>query len=405
MSDTDQHDRVEPSQSGQSGGPVPAAPFDDAEAWDDGSGDDGLADDGWGDDEEELYVTLPEEGGWVRKVAFVLVAMVLVVGVLFGGAWLWLQRQLDPEGEPGAPVAIEVPEGATASQVARILEEEGVVSSATIFRLYAEWKEAGQFQAGKYEGLRENESMEDALAILEEGPLPPVFREFTVPEGLWLSDVAPVILQAFPEMDPAELQAAIAGARGKYQPPDQPNAEGMLFPSTYQVGEDDITDEVAVVKMMTDQMDATVDELGYADSMNRVGYDPYQVMVIASLVEEEAKTEGDRAKIARVIYNRLAAGMKLEIDATVPYALGQHKEELTKTDLNVDSPYNTRRYKGIPPTPIAAPGRASLEAALNPAEGPWIYYVLADAEGNHFFTDNYNEFLAAKNDAQAAGLF
>lgn len=92
----------------------------------------------------------------------------------------------------------------------------------------------------------------------------------------------------------------------------------MLFPSTYQVGEDDITDEVAVVKMMTDQMDATVDELGYADSMNRVGYDPYQVMVIASLVEEEAKTEGDRAKIARVIYNRLAAGMKLEIDHDRP---------------------------------------------------------------------------------------
>lgn len=384
MSDTDQHERLDPID------PVP-----DDEMWDDG----------WEDEEEELYVTLPEEGGWVRKVAFVLVALLLVVGVLFGGAWLWLQRQLDPPGEPGAEVTIEVPEGATASQVARVLEEEGVVSSATIFRLFAEWKEAGQFQAGKYDGFHENESMEDALAVLEAGPLPPVFREFTVPEGLWLSDITPVLQQSFPEMDPAALGAAVTAARGKYQPADQPNPEGMLFPSTYQVGEDDIADPTAVVRMMTDQMDATVDELGYADAKARVGYDPYQVMVIASLIEEEAKTEGDRAKIARVIYNRLDRGMKLEIDATVPYALGMHKQELTKSDLAVDSPYNTRKYAGLPPTPIAAPGRASLEAALNPAEGPWLYYVLADAEGNHFFTDNYQEFLNAKNQAQAQGLF
>jgi UPF0755 protein len=125
---------------------------------------------------------------------------------------------------------------------------------------------------------------------------------------------------------------------------------------------------------------------------------------VASLVEEEAKTDGDRPKIARVIYNRVAEDMKLEIDATVPYALGMHKTELTQSDLEVDSPYNTRRYKGLPPTPIAAPGRASLEAALNPEEGPWIFYVLADAEGNHFFTDDYDEFLQKKEEGQEAGL-
>jgi UPF0755 protein len=359
----------------------------------------------WEDDDDDFFVTVPEEGGWIRKVAVVLLSLAVVVGVLFGGVWLWLQRQLDPPGAPGAEVTVEIPEGATTSQIARILEEEGIISSATIFRFYAEWKDIGGFQAGEYDGLHENDSMDDVLTRLGAGPLPPAFRELTIPEGLWLADIVPLIQQSFPEMDAAELQAALGEVRSKYQPPDQPSLEGLLFPSTYQVGEEAVTDEKALVTQLVGQMDATLDELGYADAAARVGLEPYQVLTVASLVEEEAKTEGDRPKIARVIYNRVAAEMRLEIDATVPYALGVHKTELTASDLEVDSPYNTRRYKGLPPTPIAAPGRASLEAALNPAEGPWIYYVLADAEGNHFFTDDYDEFLAQKQASQDAGLF
>ena len=96
--------------------------------------------------------------------------------------------------------------------------------------------------------------------------------------------------------------------------------------------------------------------------------------------------------------------IKGNIDATVLYAIGEQKEQLTQSDLRVDSPYNTRRYTGLPPTPIASPGRASLEAALHPADGPWIYYVIEDEQGHHFFTESASEFEAARQRAQAAGL-
>lgn len=100
--------------------------------------------------------------------------------------------------------------------------------------------------------------------------------------------------------------------------------------------------------------------------------------------------------VARVIYNRLREGMTLGIDATVLYALGEHKDTLTESELAIDSPYNTRLVAGLPPTPIGAPGAASLEAAAQPAEGPWLYYVLADCEGNHAFSESYDEFLNNK---------
>jgi UPF0755 protein len=111
--------------------------------------------------------------------------------------------------------------------------------------------------------------------------------------------------------------------------------------------------------------------------------------------------------IARVIYNRLAQGIPLGVDATICYALDERPCELDEEDLAIDSPYNSRQVAGLPPTPIAAPGRAALEAALNPADGPWLYYVLdpnAEIEGGHFFTDDYDEFLRVKNECEAAGL-
>jgi UPF0755 protein len=130
--------------------------------------------------------------------------------------------------------------------------------------------------------------------------------------------------------------------------------------------------------------------------IDEMGISVYEAIIVASMIEAEASVAGDRDKIAAVIYNRLDEGMTLGIDATVLYAIGEHKEELTVSDLEVDSPYNTRKYPGLPPTPIGAPGSASLEAALNPADGTWLYYVLADCEGNHAFSTSYDEFLQNK---------
>ena len=141
-----------------------------------------------------------------------------------------------------------------------------------------------------------------------------------------------------------------------------------------------------------------------ASAQERFNLTPYEVLIVASLIEEETKVDAERSQVARVIYNRLSQGIPLGIDATSRYEAelaGRDREDI---DFESDSPYNTRRIAGLPPTPIAAPGRASIEAALNPADGPWIYYVLEDAEGNHFFTDSNSEFLAAKDRCRDAGL-
>jgi UPF0755 protein len=131
---------------------------------------------------------------------------------------------------------------------------------------------------------------------------------------------------------------------------------------------------------------------------------PYEVVIVASLIEKETSRPEERPMIARVIYNRLARGMTLGIDASVLYAIGEQKDQITRRDLEIDSPYNTRKFPGLPPTPISAPGRASLEAALNPVDGPWLYYVIADTDGRHFFTDDYEEFLDASDEARSKGL-
>jgi UPF0755 protein len=132
---------------------------------------------------------------------------------------------------------------------------------------------------------------------------------------------------------------------------------------------------------------------------------PYEVITVASMIEAETRVEAERPQVARVIYNRLIEGMRLDIDATVLFAIGRRTDALTVTDLDTVSPWNTRRSPGIPPSPIAAPGRTALAAALAPANGNWLYYVLIDQAGDHFFTNDYNEFLAVAEDSRQRGVF
>lgn len=377
---------------------------DGGEGWDDGGED--WDDDDW-QDGDVVYVR--EERGPLRRGPVVVGVALGIVLVLVAGAGLWVRSKLDPSG-PRDEVTVTVPPEATTAQIASLLEERGVVADATVFRYYVKWNDAGPFQAGDYDRLTTNQPMGEVVDVLAAGPLPPEFSQLTVPEGLWLSDIEARILETFPDMDAAELDQALMSVRSRYQP-EGASLEGLLFPATYRVLDADRDDELKLVEQMVSTFDKTADEIGLGDSAARLGgqagdrtITPYETIVIASLIEEEAKVPEDKPKIARVIYNRLAQGMRLDIDATVIYALGEHTDELTRTDLQVDSPYNTRRYQGIPPGPIASPGRASLEAALNPAEGDWLYYVLADADGRHFFTSSQGEFNRAVEDAREAGL-
>ncbi len=360
-------------------------------------------DDSW-DSAEDEYVKLPREGSWIRRLVLVLVVLVVLGVILVGGAALYVQGKLDPSGEPGEAVRVEVPSGYTVTDVGTLLAEEGVISDATVFRYYARSKDVSRVDAGEYE-LPINSAMWDVLDLLAEGPLPPSFEEVVIPEGLRIDEVSARLLDQVPTFERAELLSALAGVDSSLRPEGQTSLEGLLFPAGYRIEEGDEADEAKLVGQMAAQLEAVTDELGYDQSQELVGRSPYELLIIASLIEEEARVPGDQAKISRVIHNRLEQGMKLEIDATVLFARGAHTEELTRTDLEIDSPYNTRRNPGLPPTPIALPGRGALDAALHPAEGDWLFYVLAEEDGTHFFTSDYDEFLNAKNAAQDAGLF
>jgi UPF0755 protein len=285
--------------------------------------------------------------------------------------------------------------------VGDILEEAGVVDSGFGFVL-ATRIDGGfeDIQAGRYELLR-GLTARDALATLtKRRPLAEDFVTVTFPEGSWLEDFAARLEEDTHLSKRRFLRLVMrGGVDSPLLPPEVQTLEGLLFPSTYQIIKKD--NEAEVARRLVDQMANQIDELDFEARAESLGVTPYEAVIVASMIEAEARASGDRDKIARVIYNRLEEGMRLDIDATVLYALGEHKEVLTKTDLAVDSPYNTRRVTGMPPTPIGAPGAGSLEAAVNPADGGWLYYVVSDCEGHHAFSESYDEFLQNKAKYQA----
>jgi UPF0755 protein len=176
--------------------------------------------------------------------------------------------------------------------------------------------------------------------------------------------------------------------------PDGKGTEGFLFPETYRFAKGDTTAR-DVVQRLLDQFRTEADELEWRSATD-LGVSDYEAVIIASMIEREASVPSDRAKIAAVIYNRLADGMPLGIDATVGYIDPDPSNGLTASDFEIDSPYNTRLHTGLPPTPIASPGLASLRAALAPAHVPYLYYVLCSADGHHRFSASYDRFLADK---------
>jgi UPF0755 protein len=319
-----------------------------------------------------------------------------VVGL---GTGLWLLRQINPSGGPGEKVAVDIVPGTSVSGVASKLEDEGVITSAGIFRLYLKATGgAGSMQAGEYE-LRKNLSMGDAKAALRRGPSIR-FQKLTIPEALTLDQIADRVGELPGRSRDKFLTAAKSGSvMSKYQPPGSTNLEGLLFPDTYLVT--DKEDETGIVRRLVERFDQVADEVGIGTADRPNGLSAYQLIVAASLVESEAKVKEDRPLIASVISNRLTQGMRLQIDATVLYAIG-HKEKVLYKDLEVDSPYNTYRIDGLPPTPIA--GKASLEAMLHPEKTTYLYYVLSEKNGKHAFATTPAEFEALKAEARRKGL-
>ena len=350
-------------------------------------------------------------GGRGGRWALLLGVPLLVVALVIAAAGFWVKGKIDP-GSPGEEVAFTITKGATTSQIATSLAEKKIVSSATVFEWYVKWKGGDPFQAGDYEGLRVNSSMGDVVDILKAGPPPPKTVSFLVREGLWVSEFKKLVLEKFPTMDPAALDAALANTHPSLQPAGSSNLEGFLFPATYEIAQQDVGNAQKLIDQMMVAFDRVSQAQGLPDATAKLkgvagskAISPYEALIVASLVESEAKVDEDRPKIARVIYNRLARGETLGIDASVLYALQKRKANLTDSDLKTDSPYNTRLKKGLPPAPINSPGQASINAALNPAPGDWLFYVLTDKDGHHYFTNSQSDFNRAVADAKARGVF
>jgi len=319
--------------------------------------------------------------GWMRRRARILViaaAAFLTVVAAFG---LWAHGQIDPSGPPGPTVVVQIPDGASTSRIAHLLVDNGVVSNALLFEVYIRVNGDGPFHAGAYE-LRRHESYGSVVRTLSGAAL---IDRLTIPEGFTLQQIADRVGAIPGHSATGFLAAARSGAvRSPYEAAGSDNLEGLLFPDTYFIprGEGD----AQILQMMVDRFDEVAGQTGLSSAPASVGVSPYQAVIVASLIEREAKVASDRPLVAEVVYNRLARGMRLQIDATVLYALGPGHTDLTTADLAVDSPYNTYRVTGLPPGPIACPGRAALEAALAPGKGPYLYYVVVSPDGKEAFS-------------------
>jgi UPF0755 protein len=321
--------------------------------------------------------------------------LVLILALLAAPAYIWLRSLgLLKESDPHGNVRVVIPKGSGVEDIGQILEDENVIDSALGFR-FAVYLEGGgeDIQAGEY-NLPEGLSAKDALSALMRGPKEPEVVLVTIPEGSWLTEFAEIIGSQTHIPEDEFLKVVESGAvRSPFKPKDVDTMEGLLFPSTYEIGKKETAQTLA--QRLADEFVKQTGGLDF-DAARKTGISPYEAIIVASMIEAESRIDSERPKIARVIYNRLNMDMPLGIDATIHYGLGKRGGDLTASDLAADSPYNTREVAGLPPTPIGAPGLESLEAALNPADGDWVYYVLNDCEGNHAFSETYDEFLENK---------
>lgn len=310
---------------------------------------------------------------------------------------LQLQSLLLPPAVPAAgpaPVLVTIPPGASSAQIAGILQEAGLVRSALVFRYYARYRAADQqLQAGTYRFVR-GMTAAQLLQQLQAGETYRPTVTVTIPEGLTLRQIAALLSEAGVVDYESFLAAANSAVPrlGRQLPGQRYALEGFLFPDTYEFAPQ--TPPEAVISRLQQRLAEVFDET-LRQRAQVLGLDTHQVITLASLIEREAKVPAERELVSAVLHNRLRIGMLLQVDATVLYALGQHQEVVLYRDLEVASPYNTYRVAGLPPGPIASPGRAAILAALYPADADYLYYVTRkDGSGGHYFARTLAEHTA-----------
>ena len=341
----------------------------------------------------------------VRRIVLAITLFVLVVGGIGGlVAYKFVQSGIhayDPDSDE--IIEVEIPIGSGLNLISKKLEDAGVIKSARLFKYYAKFNNESSFQAGTYD-LAKSMTPDELIQSLKTGKIyrEPVFT-LSIPEGLTLEQIAsavekktdiksedfltyvndPANIDGFIEKHPLLLTEEIKGEQIKYP------LEGYLFPATYAFYEEFPSVELVVDEMLDAMTSNVAPYFNYLEENEKT---THWLLTFASLLEKEATVKSDRETIASVFYNRLKEDMPLQTDPTVAYAHGEHLDRTFYKDLEIDDPYNTYKYKGMPPGPIAGAGKSSIEAVVDPSSTRYLYF-LAGKDGVNHFAETYEEHL------------
>lgn len=329
---------------------------------------------------------------------FIIIVIILVTSVI--GIKYYINDQLMPVSHENIEEkSIEIPKGSSTSSIAQLLKQNNLIKNEYVFRFVSKMGDKeGRYKAGKYI-LSSGMSQREIMDKLVEGGISKDTIIFTIPEGFELKQIADRLEKKgiIDKERFLELCSKASNFSSEYdflkEVPSDHSLEGYLYPDTYEVYID--VKEEDVIRKMLNKFESI-----YTDDIRNKAYglnmDINHVITLASIIEREGMVDEERALISGVFHNRIKKGQKLESCATVQYILGERKENLTESDTRIKSEYNTYLHKGLPPGPIASPGVKSIQAAVDPEDTDYLFFV-ANGDGTHTFTRTYQEHLNAKN--------
>ena len=322
-----------------------------------------------------------------RRIRWLIAGFLIV---LFCGLVTLLVGTSPPRGDFFSQI-VEIPRGMSGKDIGGLLQRNGLLRSKFFFKVFLGIR-GGKSQSGEYE-LNNRMSLRQILKIVEEGKVR--LHRFTIPEGFTLKEIAELLAKE-KLANPRKFLKLTRNKKlvSRYTEEKKATLEGYLFPDTYKVPKG--MKEKALIEMMLERFEEIRKELW--EKLGKEEMSPgtlQRTVILASLIEKEAATDGEKRLISGVFKKRLDKKMLLQSDPTVKYVLRKSRKNLYYKDLEIDSPYNTYLYKGLPPGPICNPGRVSLEAALLPLQTDYLYFVSRN-DGTHQFSRTYEEHLAAK---------
>lgn len=333
----------------------------------------------------------------VKNAARFTFTILILLTIAVFGVYGYYNSNLEAASKDGKETEIVIPRGTSVKGIGAILEKQGIIKNANVFYLYGKLSDKGEkVQAGSYV-LSSSMTVPEIMDKLAAGKAKMDTARFTIPEGFEFREIADKLSEQG-LADKEELYKAVNAASYKYDfikdiPERENRLEGYLFPDTYEIYKN-ATEEEIIDKMLSRFNSVLTEE--YRQRAKELNMSIDDVIILASVIEREAKLDSERKTVSAVFHNRLDKKMKLQSCATVQYILKERKPVLTYKDLEIDSPYNTYMYEGLPDGPIASPGAKSIEAALYPDNVDYLYFVAKD-DGSHVFTRTYQEHLNAQN--------